>query len=245
MKIKRAISLSGYVLCITVAALHLNGCSSTPKPAEADGSWRVPANEAARVDTLQQRVNADRQLLAENGLLRAQVDALQAKLNEMTSIVREALTLPPAPRQMPTPVPLPPQSKPAFDLPADTYAANPSGVVIRVFHPFAKTDFEPSERVAEALRESIRGADQIEVRGYTDSNVVNKADKLIAIERAEKARNWLVNNGADASKIKTRYFTAGSFLTENTTQEGRGKNRRVEVEIRNQHFAGAGSAVSN
>nr|WP_317623788.1 OmpA family protein [Acidovorax sp. SUPP3334]BDH38354.1 OmpA family protein [Acidovorax sp. SUPP3334] len=251
MKIKRAISLSAYALCIAGAALHLNGCSSTPKPAEADGSSRVPANEVARVDTLQQRVNADRKLLAENGLLRAQVDVLQVKLNEMTSIVREALTLPPAPRALPTPVPLPPaaplqpQSRPAVDLPADTYAVNVSGVVIRVFHPFAQTDFEPSDRVADALRSSIRGAEQIEVRGYTDSNVVNKADKLIAIERAEKARTWLIQNGADAAKVKTKHFTAGSFLTENTTQEGRGKNRRVEVDIRNQQLAAAGRAMSN
>ena len=251
MKIKRAMSLAGFSLCMVGAAVQLGGCSSVPKPAEADGSSRVPANDATRVQALQQRVNADRQLLSENNLLRAQVDVLQTKLNEMTSIVREALTLPPAPRPAPAPVPVQPpaaaspQSMAKSDLPAYAYATNSSGVVIRVFHPFARTEFEPSEQVAQALRASVRGADKIEVRGHTDSNVVNPIDKLIAIERAEKARTWLINNGAEGSKISTKYFTAGNFLVENKTPQGRSMNRRVEIDIHNQQFAGNRVASSN
>ena len=100
MRLKRAMSLAGFSLCIVGAAVQLGGCSSVPKPAEADGSLRVPAN--------------DRQLLSENNLLRAQVDVLQTKLNEMTSIVREALTLPPAQCKMPAPaLPLPIKPPPA------------------------------------------------------------------------------------------------------------------------------------
>lgn len=251
MKIKRAMSLAGLSLCIVGAGVQLGGCSSVPKPAEADGSSRVPANDATRVQALQQRVNADRQLLSENNLLRAQVDVLQTKLNEMTSIVREALTLPPAPRPAPAPVPVQPptaaspQSMATPDLPSYAYVTNSSGVVIRVFHPFARTEFEPSEQVAQALRASVRGADQIEVRGHTDSNVVNPIDKLIAIERAEKARTWLINNGAEGSKIRTKYFTAGNFLVENKTPEGRSMNRRVEIDIRNQQLGGKHVASSN
>ena len=124
-------------------------------------------------------------------------------------------------------------------------STNSSGVVIRVFHPFARTEFEPSEQVAQALRASVRTAEQIEVRGHTDSNVVNPIDKLIAIERAEKARTWLINNGAEGSKIRTKYFTAGNFLVENKTPQGRSMNRRVEIDIRNQQLAGKNVASSN
>lgn len=250
MKLKRVMSLASFSLCIVGAAVQIGGCSSVPKPAEADGSTRVPANDATRVQALQQRVNADRQLLSENNLLRAQVDVLQTKLNEMTSIVREALTLPPAPRSAPAPVPVQPpaaspQSMAAPDLPAYAYSTNSSGVVIRVFHPFARTEFEPSEQVAQALRASVRTAEKIEVRGHTDSNVVNPIDKLIAIERAEKARTWLINNGAEGSKIRTKYFTAGNFLVENKTPQGRSMNRRVEINISNQQLAGKHVASSN
>jgi len=244
MKFKRAMSLASFSLCMVGAAIQLGGCSSVPKPAEADGSTRVPANDTTRVQALQQRVNADRQLLSENNLLRAQVDVLQTKLNEMTSIVREALTLPPAPVPVQPPAGSP-QSMAAPDLPAYAYSTNSSGVVIRVFHPFARTEFAPSEQVAQALRASIRTAEQIEVRGHTDSNVVNPIDKLIAIERAEKARTWLINNGAEGSKIRTKYFTAGNFLVENKTPQGRSMNRRVEIDIRNQQLAGKNVASSN
>ena len=92
-------------------------------------------------------------------------------------------------------------------LPDYAYATNAQGVVIRVFHKFARTEFEPTEQVAQALRASVRGADQVEVRGHTDSAVVNPIDKLIAIERAEKARLWLIDNGVESSKIRTKYFS--------------------------------------
>lgn len=244
MKIKPAISAAGLGLCIVVGAVQLGGCSSTPKPAEADGSSRVPANDPTRVQALQERVNADRQLLSQNNLLRAQVEVLQSKLNEMTTILRDALTLPPVPRPQPAPTAVPPaahavpQSMTAPSTPAYAYTTNSSGVVIRVPFKFAKSDFEPSEQVAEALRASLHGAEQIEVRGHTDSNVINPIDKLIAIERAERARIWLINNGAEAAKIRTKYFSAGNFLMENRTPEGRSMNRRVEIDIHNQQLAG-------
>ena len=170
----------------------------------------------------------------------------------MTTIVREALTLPPAPRPQPAPVSVltPPVATPQSmavpeDLPAHSYTTNSSGVVIRVFHPFARTEFEPSTQVAQALRSSVRGAEQIEVSGHTDSNVVNPIGKLIAIERAEKARTWLINNGAEAAKIRTKYFTVSNFLVENRTPKGRSVNRRVELDIRNQQLAGNRVAASN
>ncbi len=257
MIFKTITSLAGFSLCVATAAVQIGGCSSLSKPAEADGSSRVPANDATRVQALQNRVNADRQLLTENNLLRAQVDVLQAKLNEMTTIVREALTLPSvtapqAPRAPLAPVPVPlapttaaPQSMATPALPAYAYATSDSGVVIRVFHPFARTDFELTEPVAQALRSSVRGAQQIEVRGHTDSDVVNPIDKLIAIERAERARTWLINNGADGMRIRMKYFSAGNFLADNATAQGRSMNRRVEIDIRNQQLASGHIVLSN
>lgn len=247
MRTQRALSVAGCSLCIATAALLMGGCSSVPTPAEADGSSRVPANDPERVQALQQRVHADRALLTENNLLRAQVDALQAKLAEMTTIVRDALMLPPAakaptslaPNSVPLASALAPQAMAVPGLPTYVYSAHAAGVVIRVFHPFAHTAFEPSEQVTQALRASVRGADLIEVRGYTDSNVLNPHDQQIAIARAEKARHWLIDNGADPARIHTQHFAAGHFLTDNRSPQGRSLNRRVEVDIRSQQLAGS------
>jgi outer membrane protein OmpA-like peptidoglycan-associated protein len=108
-----------------------------------------------------------------------------------------------------------------------------SGVVIRVFHPWAKTEFEPNDAVAQALRDSTRSARTIEVRGMTDSPTVNAVDRIIATERADKARNWLIQNGVESTKIRTKYFSAGNFIAENKTEQGRALNRRVEIDARN------------
>ena len=64
--------------------------------------------------------------------------------------------------------PLPLKSA-APQLPLHAFKQTPDGVVIRVFHPFAKTDFEPGELTAKALRDGARNASSIEVRGMTDS----------------------------------------------------------------------------
>ena len=224
------------------AAVSLSACSSPPKPAMPDGSNRVMANDPTRVQALQDRVTQDRALLTENNLLKAQVEVLSSKLNEMVTIVREALLLPPpvapkpqAPPAGAAPQPIPGSSQPISlsDLPKHTVKTTTSGVVIRVFHPWARTEFEPSDAVAQALRINTRGARAVEVRGMTDSPVANPIDRLIAMERAEKARNWLIQNGVDSAKIRIKYFSAGNFLSENRTEEGRALNRRVEVDARN------------
>lgn len=233
-------------------AMLLAACSSPPKPAVPDGSSRVAANDPIRVQALQDRVSLDRSLLTENNLLKAQVEVLSSKLNEMVTIVREALLLPPAvPPKALSPLPsILPQVAPASptaprnaqplslgDMPKHSFASTPNNVVIRVFHPWAKTDFEPSAQVADALINVTRSARAVEVRGMTDSAAVNPMDRIIAMERAEKARNWLIKNGTDPSKIRTKYFSAGNFLVENKTDQGRSLNRRVEVDVKTSEAA--------
>ena len=181
------------------AVVFLSACSSVSKPAVPDGSDRVSANDPVRVRALQDRVSQDRTLLTENNLLKAQVDVLNLKLNEMVTIVREALLLPPATAVKPmapsiSPIVPKSQSGPQSlgpismgDLPKNSFTSTPSKVVMRVFHPWARTEFEPSAAVADALIVVTRDAPSIEVRGMTDSPFVNSIDRLIAMERAEKA----------------------------------------------------------
>ena len=86
-----------FVLSICSA---ITACGSPPKPAEPDGSSRVMLNDPERVAGVQEQVLLDRALLAENNRLKAEVDGLQVRLDEMSRLVRSALTLPP-----PDPIP--------------------------------------------------------------------------------------------------------------------------------------------
>ena len=239
-------------VALSAALVFLSACGSPPKPAEPDGSSRVAANDSSRVLALQERVAQDRAILTENNKLKSDMDALKAQLDEMRSIVRAALSLPPAPIApkpavtLPAPTtnvappivkPVAPTSRatpliPFVELTAQEFEMNSGRAVFRVFHPFSKTTFEPNSLVTQALREAAPAAKFIEVRGMTDSNFINPFDKIIAIERADKARQWLIQNGVDSTKIRVRYFSAGNFFTTNATPEGRALNRRVEIDLR-------------
>lgn len=247
MNIKYALSVSAFSVYMTGVSMFLGGCSSVPTPTVPDGLARVAVNDPNRVRALQDQVAQDRKILTENNLLKAQVEVLQQRLAEMSTLARETLLLqrsaPPV-HQATTCAPVTPQSI-RSKLPLHAFSATASGTVIRVFHPFGRTDFEPSEPVVHALRVGVQGAEHIEVRGHTDSNVINPVDRRIARERAEKARLWLINNGVDAAKIHTRYFTTGKYLTENQTEHGRSLNRRVEIDIHNPRCCNKQIALSN
>jgi len=236
---------------LAVAAL-VSGCGSVPKPAEPDGSSRVAANSPARLAQLQDRVYADRAILTENNQLKAQLGELRAQLSEMRDIVRSALALPPVPVHVVPPAPQPQAAQPIPDastssvgatsaFPEKTLEVTASGAVVRVFHDFAKTEFLPTQQTAKVLRAAAPSADSIVVRGHTDSATPNPVDRLIAIERAVKARSWLLANGAQPGTVRLHFRSAGGFISENETAQGRALNRRVDVHLQGSRV---GAAVS-
>jgi outer membrane protein OmpA-like peptidoglycan-associated protein len=245
----RFVYYPGRFSLIALASL-LVSCSSVPKPAVPDGSARKPVNDTARLTAFKESVAQDRTTLTENNLLRAHVDMLRAQIDELRTIVREALLLPPA-----APVNAPaasgpvaplvvkpaaqtnsfePQAGPALvdALPSHVFETSSTGVVIRVFHGFAQTQFKPNEQVAMLLKHYSTSADAILIRAMTDSAVINPGDRAVASARAARAFNWLVSNGTKPSRIRSEYFTAGHFLVDNSSRDGRALNRRVEIEFR-------------
>lgn len=70
---------------------------------------------------------------------------------------------------------------------------------------------------------------QLEVTGYTD-NVGNAQKNLkLSQERANAVKAYLVRNGVASGRINTKGAGADSPIADNSTAEGRAKNRRVEV----------------
>ena len=72
---------------------------------------------------------------------------------------------------------------------------------------------------------------KIIIRGRTDSALPNPVDQRIALGRAASARHYLIENGIPRDKIAVFYRSAGGFAVDNTTAEGKARNRRVEVEV--------------
>jgi len=72
---------------------------------------------------------------------------------------------------------------------------------------------------------------QVTIEGYTDSIGSESSNLELSQRRAEAVRDFLIQNGVDASRIIARGFGAASPVAPNATEAGRQQNRRVEVII--------------
>jgi outer membrane protein OmpA-like peptidoglycan-associated protein len=103
--------------------------------------------------------------------------------------------------------------------------------VVRVSFKYNSASFEPTKEVRDTLQNYAKHAQQIEVRGYTDSNVYSQPDLNVAKSRAAAARKYLLAQGVAEDRIVTSAQASGGFIADNSTIEGRAKNRRVEIEL--------------
>ena len=112
----------------------------------------------------------------------------------------------------------------------ETIVIQDTGMIFRVMHGFAKTDFHPSKSLQLQLLQAARAGKRIDIRGRTDAANANQVDLEIAMQRALNARLFLANNGIHPRKMHIDYKAAGDHVADNTTAEGRARNRRVEIE---------------
>ena len=68
-----------------------------------------------------------------------------------------------------------------------------------------------------------------QIYGHTDSIGTEAYNQKLSERRARAVFNYLVDNGIDPDRLKTRGFGENIPVAPNTTPEGRQKNRRVEV----------------
>jgi outer membrane protein OmpA-like peptidoglycan-associated protein len=83
----------------------------------------------------------------------------------------------------------------------------------------------------EEAKEALSGADHVKITGYTDN--VGGADRNseLSLQRAEAVRDHLVSLGADPQKFDVSGAGPTYPIGDNTTEEGRAQNRRVEVAV--------------
>lgn len=84
---------------------------------------------------------------------------------------------------------------------------------------------------AETILEffNARTQDSIHITGYTCNMGPSDYNLNLSKRRAESLKNWLTKHGVDKEKITLKYKGASNPIAENTTKEGRTKNRRVEM----------------
>ena len=90
-------------------------------------------------------------------------------------------------------------------------------------------------RIAYIINALPANAD-VSVRGYTDAQPLAKSSSYmdnidLSIKRADAVMRELIKNGVSAERLSAAGFGSAKPIAENTTEENRAKNRRVELYI--------------
>ncbi|MFZ4589834.1 MAG: OmpA family protein [Ignavibacteria bacterium] len=70
------------------------------------------------------------------------------------------------------------------------------------------------------------------VKGYTDNKGSDELNKILSEKRAKIVYNYLLKRGIDASRLKSTGEGPSNPISDNSTPEGRYKNRRVSVNLK-------------
>lgn len=114
----------------------------------------------------------------------------------------------------------------------EALVASAAAVVLRVQYDAGDAGFQPSPALAGVLVPAARNADRVTVRAFTDASAITEDSRRAALARAVAARKALIDAGVDPRKVRAYYQSSGGWVADNTTEEGRALNRRVDVELK-------------
>jgi outer membrane protein OmpA-like peptidoglycan-associated protein len=109
-----------------------------------------------------------------------------------------------------------------------------SVLVNNIFFDTGKWDLRPEsspelKRIAELLEKNPSMA--ITIAGYTDNVGAKKANLELSRRRAQAVFSYFIALGIDGKRLSAKGFGAEKPIAENTSEEGRQQNRRVEFII--------------
>jgi len=70
---------------------------------------------------------------------------------------------------------------------------------------------------------------KLRVEGHTDNQGSAAANQALSEKRAQAVVAWLVAHGTNASRLAAKGMGQTMPVADNSTQDGRAKNRRVEL----------------
>jgi OOP family OmpA-OmpF porin len=73
------------------------------------------------------------------------------------------------------------------------------------------------------------GDGKVEVAGHTDSRGSDAYNMDLSLRRAQSVRDYLVTKGIPSDRLVINGYGESQPIADNTTEEGRFQNRRVEL----------------
>jgi OOP family OmpA-OmpF porin len=86
---------------------------------------------------------------------------------------------------------------------------------------------ETLDRVAQSMLDwpEVR----VEVAGHTDWDGPDEYNENLSLRRAQSVKDYLVSKGVAEGRLKVSGYGESRPVADNSTKEGRAKNRRVEL----------------
>ena len=127
----------------------------------------------------------------------------------------------------PVPQTAEPPAQPAEILPAE----------VMVYFEFDKSRFTPDPQTEKIVAEYKAWIDKhpesaVVVSGHTDNIGPGDYNQKLGLRRAEAVKEYLEANGITSGRINISSEGEDRPLADNTTGEGRAKNRRAEISIK-------------
>jgi OOP family OmpA-OmpF porin len=99
---------------------------------------------------------------------------------------------------------------------------------------FDKSELKPEGKAKiseyrELAKEELSRANKVIITGYTDNVGAPDYNSALSLKRAEAVRDYLISVGADPTKFEVSGAGEAKPIADNSTEEGRASNRRVEV----------------
>ncbi len=97
--------------------------------------------------------------------------------------------------------------------------------------------FDISRKYIEVLDDAAEILDKypeltMVIEGHTDAVGTDAYNKQLSINRANSAKEFMLINGVDPSRIEVEGYGESKPYASNYTAEGRAKNRRVELRFK-------------
>jgi len=228
------------LFALILGAMIVSGCAVSKETMmaydEAKGLFQKATEAGAKKCAPCQYATAEAALaMAEHGLQKRWYES-SSKYDIAIKVAKEksleALKLTPCEKPAPPP-PLPP--KPAPPPPPPPLAPKPAPVFENIYFHENKTNIDPLaakalDRDGEMLKENPNI--KVEIGGHTDSLGSEKANQKISEKRAESVKKYLMDKfNISSDRMVVKGYGSSRPIANNSTKEGRAKNRRVEIRI--------------
>ena len=104
-----------------------------------------------------------------------------------------------------------------------------------IFEPGSAAFASGSRQALESIVQLLRGYPEHRVRisGHTDNTGRPQVNLRISRERAQAVANYLISSGVSAAQVTAQGYGASQPIADNATEDGRARNRRVEISYTN------------